>query len=102
MAIPTEKAYETLNLPLGASKDAIEQSYKKLAFKWHPEKYTTTKNTQEALKVGLDSVLNFEYYSNATPKNEKCLLCESAFSIRFTSRHGVAKTLVELHFISIE
>ena len=51
MAIPTEKAYETLNLPLGASKDAIEQSYKKLAFKWHPEKYTTTKNTQEALKV---------------------------------------------------
>ena len=51
MAIPTEKAYETLNLPLGASKDAIEQSYKKLAFKWHPEKYSTTKNTQEALKV---------------------------------------------------
>ena len=51
MAIPTEKAYETLNLPLGASKDAIEQSYKKLAFKWHPEKYTTNKNTQEALKV---------------------------------------------------
>lgn len=50
MAIPTEKAYELLNLPLGASKDAIEQSYKKLAFKWHPEKYSTTKNTQEALK----------------------------------------------------
>jgi curved DNA-binding protein CbpA len=50
MTIPTEKAYETLNLPIGASKDAIEQSYKKLAFKWHPEKYTTTKNTQEALK----------------------------------------------------
>lgn len=35
----------------GASKDAIEQSYKKLAVKWHPEKYTTSKNTQEALKV---------------------------------------------------
>lgn len=50
MAIPTEKAYELLNLPLGASKDCIEQSYKKLAFKWHPEKCTTTKNTQEALK----------------------------------------------------
>lgn len=50
MAIPTEKAYELLNLPLGASKDCILQSYKKLAFKWHPEKYTTTKNTQEALK----------------------------------------------------
>lgn len=50
MAIPTEKAYELLNLPLGASKDCIEQNYKKLAFKWHPEKYTTTKNTQEALK----------------------------------------------------
>lgn len=48
--IPTEKAYELLNLPLGSSKDAIEQSYKKLAFKWHPEKYATTKNTQEALK----------------------------------------------------
>ena len=67
---------------------------------WHSN--GIPKNTQEALKVGLDSVLNFEYYSNATPKNEKCLLCESAFSIRFTSRHGVAKTLVELHFISIE
>ncbi len=53
MAIPTEKAYELLNLPLGASKDCILQSYKKLAFKWHPEKYTTTKNTQEALKVNL-------------------------------------------------
>lgn len=50
MAIPTEKAYELLSLPLGASKDCIEQSYKKLAFKWHPDKYTTTKNTQEALK----------------------------------------------------
>lgn len=36
---------------IGASKDCIEQSYKKLAFKWHPEKYTTTRNTQEALKV---------------------------------------------------
>lgn len=50
MAIPTEKAYELLNLPLGASKDCIEQNYKKLAFKWHPEKCTTTKNTQEAFK----------------------------------------------------
>jgi len=39
------------HIPLGASKDCILQSYKKLAFKWHPEKYTTTKNTQEALKV---------------------------------------------------
>ena len=51
MAIPTEKAYDLLNLPLGASKDAIEQSYKKLAFKWHPEKYSTPKNNREALKV---------------------------------------------------
>ncbi|RNA27845.1 Tetratricopeptide repeat 31 [Brachionus plicatilis] len=69
MAISTEKAYETLNLPLGkfslqlsaskmsihqypdsASKDAIEQSYKKLAVKWHPEKYTTSKNIQDAFK----------------------------------------------------
>jgi len=59
MAIPTEKAYETLNLPLGASKDAIEQSYKKLAFKWHPEKFTTTKNTQEALKVKIEKLKFF-------------------------------------------
>lgn len=51
MAIPTEKAYELLNLPLGASKDCIEQSYKKMAFKWHPEKYTNTKSSNEALKV---------------------------------------------------
>ncbi|CAF0855656.1 unnamed protein product [Brachionus calyciflorus] len=34
----------------GASKDAIEQSYKKLALKWHPEKYSTNKNVQSALK----------------------------------------------------
>jgi hypothetical protein len=72
MGISTEKAYEILALPLGmffwfdflflfyyqkfylflgASKDAIEQSYKKLAYKWHPEKHTSTQHTQEALKV---------------------------------------------------
>jgi len=47
------------NLKKGASKDAIEQSYKKLAFKWHPEKYSTTKNTQEALKVFHSSIYFF-------------------------------------------
>jgi hypothetical protein len=51
MAITTEKAYEVLNLPLGSSKDAIEQSYKKLAVKWHPEKYASSKNSAEAIKV---------------------------------------------------
>lgn len=41
----------------GASKDAIEQSYKKLALKWHPEKYAVSKRTQEALKVNHFSCL---------------------------------------------
>lgn len=50
MGVSTEKAYEILNLPIGSSKDAIEQSYKRLAVKWHPEKYTGAKHTHDALK----------------------------------------------------
>lgn len=50
MSLSTEKAYEILSLPLGSSKDAIEQSYKKLAVKWHPDKYASTNRTHEAFK----------------------------------------------------
>ena len=66
MAISTEKAYEILNLPLGSSKDAIEQSYKKLAVKWHPEKYSTPKNTHEALKV---TIWNFIFLKDSILKS---------------------------------
>lgn len=48
MSISTEKAYEILHLPLGSPRDAIEQSYKKLAAKWHP---SSNKNPEESFKV---------------------------------------------------
>lgn len=79
MAIPTEKAYEILNLPLGASKDAIEQSYKKLAVKWHPEKYTSSKKTQEALKRFKLVNLAYRKLIHNNERNEKDITLHEMF-----------------------
>ena len=66
----------------GASKDAIEQSYKKLAYKWHPEKHNSTDHTHEALKVSqhsrnesLKEHLNYSIYFRSL--NQLALLIEN-------------------------
>lgn len=79
MAIPTEKAYEILSLPLGASKDAIEQSYKKLALKWHPEKYTTSKKTQDALKKFKMVNLAYRKLIHNNDRNERDITLHEMF-----------------------
>ena len=54
--------YETLGLPLGASKADVKKAYRKLAVKWHPDKHVTDKDIAsakfQAIQKAYDSLMS--------------------------------------------
>lgn len=62
----TQEAYRELDLPLGATQDAVKSQYRRLAAQWHPDKNPSTEALARMVRINLAYEVLTGFFAKAT------------------------------------